>query len=191
MLTRDNLYSLESYASVRKELREKVIAHKKTRVVELGAHASIHFEDRLTMQYQVQEMLRLERITEPELIQEELDVYNPLIPDGSNWKATLMFEYPDAEERREALGRLVGVEKATYVQVADFARVTPFANEDLDRATAAKTSAVHFLRFELTPEMVAAAKAGAPIRVGVDHPHYRAEMTLPHVTRDSLAADLS
>ncbi len=191
MLTRDNLYSLESYASVRKELREKVIAHKKTRVVELGAHASIHFEDRLTMQYQVQEMLRLERIFEPELIQDELDVYNPLIPDGSNWKATLMFEYPDAEERKEALGRLIGVEEATYVQVGDFARVTPFANEDLDRATAAKTSAVHFLRFELTPEMVAAAKAGAPIRVGVDHPHYRAEMTLPHVTRDLLAADLS
>ena len=190
MLTRDNLYSLESYASVRKELREKVIAHKKTRVVELGAHASIHFEDRLTMQYQVQEMLRLERIFEPELIQDELDVYNALIPDGSNWKATLMFEYPDAEERKEALGRLIGVEEATYVQVGDFARVTPFANEDLDRATAAKTSAVHFLRFELTPEMAAAAKAGAPIRVGVDHPHYRAEMTVPQITRDSLAADL-
>lgn len=191
MLMRENLYSLESYASVRKELREKVIAHKKARVVELGAHASIHFEDRLTMQYQVQEMLRLERITEPALIQDELDVYNPLIPDGSNWKATLMFEYPDAEERREALGRLVGVETATYVQVADLARVAPFANEDLDRTTEHKTSAVHFLRFELTPEMVAAAKAGAPIRVGVDHPHYRAETTLPHVTRESLAADLS
>src|SRR5208337_3984629 len=190
MLTRDNLYSLESYASVRKELREKVIAHKKTRVVELGAHASIHFEDRLTMQYQVQEMLRLERIFEPELIQDELDVYNALIPDGSNWKATLMFEYPDAEERKEALGRLIGIEEATYVQVGDFARVTPFANEDLDRATAAKTSAVHFLRFELTPEMAAAAKAGAPIRVGVDHPHSRAEMTVPQITRDSLAADL-
>jgi hypothetical protein len=190
MLTRDSLYSLESYARVRQEFRAKVIAHKKTRLVELGAHASIHFEDRLTMQYQVQEMLRLERIYEPALIQDELDVYNPLIPDGSNWKATLMFEYPDPEERSEALGRLLGVETATYVQVADFPRVTPFANEDLDRATEHKTSAVHFLRFELTPEMVAAAKAGAPIRVGIDHPHYRAETTLPRLARDSLAADL-
>jgi hypothetical protein len=176
---------------VRKEFRAKVIAHKKMRVVELGAHASIHFEDELTMQYQVQEMLRLERIFEPELIQEELDVYNPLIPDGSNWKATLMFEYPDAEERGVALARLVGVEKTTYAQVADFARVTPFANEDLERTTAEKTSAVHFLRFELTPEMVAAAKGGAPIRVGIDHPHYKAETTLPEATRESLAADLA
>jgi len=191
MLTRAGLYSLETYASLRKEFRAKVMAHKKARVVELGAHASIHFEDRLTMQYQVQEMLRLERIYEPELIQEELDVYNPLIPDGSNWKATLMFEYPDAEERRHALARLIGVEEAAYVQVADFARVAPIANEDLDRTTDHKTSAVHFLRFELTPEMAAAAKAGAAVRVGVDHPHYRAEMTVPQVTRDSLAADLA
>ena len=190
MLTRENLYSLETYASVRKEFRARVIAHKKVRVVELGAHASIHFEDGLTMQYQVQEMLRLERIYEPDLIQEELDVYNPLIPDGSNWKATLMFEYPDAVERREALSRLGGVEKATYVQVADFARVTPFANEDLDRTTEDKTSAVHFLRFELTPEMVAAVKGGAPIRVGVDHPHYKAEITVSDPTRESLAMDL-
>jgi hypothetical protein len=190
MLTRDRLYSLEAYASVRKDFRAKVSAHKKVRVIELGAHASIHFEDELTMQYQVQEMLRLERIFEPNLIQEELDVYNPLIPDGSNWKATLMFEYPDVEERRQALGRLAGVELATYVQVADFARVAPIANEDLDRTTEEKTSAVHFLRFELTPEMVAAAKAGAAIRVGVDHPHYRAEITLPRAARDSLALDL-
>jgi Protein of unknown function (DUF3501) len=190
MLTRDGLYSLETYAGLRKDFRAKVIAHKKLRVVELGAHASLHFEDRLTMQYQVQEMLRLERIFEPELIQAELDVYNPLIPDGSNWKATLMFEYPDAEERKQALARLIRVETCAYVQVADFPRVAPFANEDLDRSTEEKTSAVHFLRFELTPEMVAAAKAGAPIRVGVDHTHYRAEMTLPQVTRDSLAADL-
>ena len=190
MLTRDSLYNLETYAKVRNEFRAKVIAHKKVRLVELGAHASIHFEDRLTMQYQVQEMLRLERIYEPELVQEELDVYNPLIPDGSNWKATLMFEYPDVEERREALARLVGVETAAYVQIADFARVAPFANEDLDRTTKAKTSAVHFLRFELTPEMIAAAKRGAPIRVGVDHPHYRAEVTVSGPTRESLVADL-
>ena len=190
MLRRDSLYSLETYARVRKDFRAKVIAHKKVRVAEIGAHASIHFEDALTMQYQVQEMLRLERIFEMELIQAELDVYNPLIPDGSNWKATLMFEYPDAEERRQALARLGGVEKAAYVQIADFARVAPFANEDLDRTTADKTSAVHFLRFELTPEMVAAVKDGASIRVGVDHPHYRAETTLPRAACGSLAMDL-
>ena len=139
MLRRDSLYSLETYASLRKDFRAKVIAHKKLRLVELGAHASLHFEDQLTMQYQVQEMLRLERIFESELIQDELDVYNPLIPDGSNWKATLMFEYPDEEERRTALARLVGVETRAYVQVADFARVAPFANEDLDRSTEEKT----------------------------------------------------
>ncbi len=190
MLTLESLYNLETYARLRKEFRAKVIAHKKIRVVELGAHASIHFEDQLTMQYQVQEMLRLERIFEPALIQEELDVYNPLIPDGSNWKATLIFEYPDAEERGVALARLVGVELATYVEVADFARVTPFANEDLDRTMAEKTSAVHFLRFELTPDMVAAPQGGAPIRVGIDHEHYRAETTLPPATRESLVADL-
>jgi Protein of unknown function (DUF3501) len=191
MLTRDSLYSLETYASVRKDFRSKVMAHKKLRLVELGAHASLHFEDQLTMQYQVQEMLRLERIFEPELIQEELDVYNPLIPDGSNWKATLMLEYPDAEERKQALARQVGIEKRVYLQVADFSRVAPFANEDLDRSTAEKTSAVHFMRFELTPEMVAAAKAGAAIRVGIDHSHYKAEITLAHAVRDSLAMDLN
>src|SRR5271165_1116028 len=142
MLTREGLYNLETYANVRKEFRAKVIAHKKIRLVELGGHASIHFEDALTIQYQVQEMLRLERIFEPHLIQQELDVYNPLIPDGSNWKATLMFEYPDPEERSTALARLIGVETAAYVEVGDFPHVIPFANEDLERTTAAKTSAV-------------------------------------------------
>jgi hypothetical protein len=191
MLTRESLFSLETYARMRKEFRARVMAHKAIRLVGLGPHASIHFEDALTMQYQVQEMLRLERIFEPEGIQEELDVYNPLIPDGSNWKATLMIEYPDAEQRKVELARLIGVEASVYVQVADFARVTPFANEDLDRTTAEKTSAVHFLRFELTPEMVVAAKSGAPIRVGVAHPHYKAEVTVPTATRESLAADLT
>ena len=191
MLTRESLFSLETYARMRKEFRARVMAHKAIRLVGLGPHASIHFEDALTMQYQVQEMLRLERIFEPEGIQEELDVYNPLIPDGSNWKATLMIEYPDAEQRKVELARLIGVEASVYVQVADFARVTPFANEDLDRTTAEKTSAVHFLRFELTPDMVAAAKSGAPIRVGIDHPYYKAEITVPDATRKSLAADLT
>ena len=191
MLTHEDLFPLEKYARVRNEFRAKVMAHKKNRLVQIGDHASLHFEDQLTMQYQVQEMLRLERIFEPELIQEELDVYNPLIPTGRNWKATFMVEYPDVEERKMALSRLVGVEKAVYVQVADLARATPIANEDLDRETSDKTSAVHFLRFELTPEMASAVKAGAAIRVGIDHPGYKAETTLTDSVRDALAADLA
>ena len=191
MLRHEDLFTLEKYARERPAFRAKVMAHKKLRLVELGKHASLHFEDALTMQYQVQEMLRLERIFEPELIQDELDVYNPLIPDGCNWKATFMVEYPDAEERKRQLAKLIGVETAVWVQVADFARVHPVANEDLDRQTEDKTSAVHFLRFELTPDMAAAAKAGAAIRMGVDHPHYQADLTLALQVRDALVADLA
>ncbi len=191
MLTHQDLYSLEQYHRLRPEFRAKVIAHKKLRKVELGPHASLQFEDRLTMLYQIQEMIRLERMYEPELIQEELDVYNPLIPDGANWKATLMIEYPDPEERKEALARLIGFEQAVWMQVGEFPRIAPIANEDLDRTTEVKTSAVHFLRFELTPEMVAAVKAGAPIHAGADHPDYSASVTLSPPTRDSLAADLA
>ena len=191
MLTHEKLFSLEQYHRLRPEFRARVIAHKKLRVVPLGANASLHFEDELTMHYQVQEIIRLERMYEPELIQEELDVYNPLIPDGANWKATLMLEFPDVEERKRALARLIGFEKAVWAQVADFARVRPIANEDLERETEEKTSAVHFLRFELSPEMVAAAKSGASIRIGVDHPDYKAETALTPATRDSLAADLA
>ncbi len=191
MLTHQDLFSLEQYHRLRPEFRAKVIAHKKLRKVELGPHASLQFEDRLTMLYQIQEMIRLERMYEPELIQEELDVYNPLIPDGANWKATLMIEYPDPEERKEALARLIGFEQAVWMQVGEFPRIAPIANEDLDRTTEVKTSAVHFLRFELTPEMVAAVKAGAPIHAGADHPDYSASVTLSPPTRDSLAADLA
>jgi hypothetical protein len=190
MLTHADLYSLEQYARLRPEFRAKVIAHKKDRRAPLGEHATLHFEDALTMQYQVQEMLRLERMFEPEAIQEELDVYNPLIPDGSNWKATFMIEYPDEAERRQKLAQLHGIEKAVWMQVADFSRVHPVANEDLDRETEDKTAAVHFLRFELTPAMVAAVKQGAAIRAGIEHPAYRAELTLPEVLRNSLAGDL-
>jgi hypothetical protein len=191
MLTPADLYSLEQYARVRPEFRARVIAHKKARRVPLGAHAALHFEDALTMRYQVQEMLRLERIFEPEPIQEELDVYNPLIPDGGNWKATFMIEYPDVEERRQALARLVGVERAVWVRVADFARVAPVANEDLDRTTADKTAAVHFLRFELTPEMAAAVKAGAAIAAGIDHPALQVATQLDATVRAALAGDLA
>jgi hypothetical protein len=190
-LTHQDLFSLEQYARNRPEFRARVMAHKKNRLVQLGEHATLYFEDRLTMQYQVQEMLRLERMFEPELIQEELDVYNPLIPDGSNWKATFMIEYSDAEERKRELARLIGVEKAVWVQVADFARVHPIANEDLDRETEDKTSSVHFLRFELTAPMVAALKAGAALTMGIDHPNYHASVTPADAVKASLVADLA
>ena len=190
-LTRDDLYSLEDYAQVRGDFRAKVMAHKKNRQVPIGAHATLYFEDRLTMQYQVQEMLRVERIFEREGIEEELGTYNPLIPDGSNWKATFMIEYGNEEERRDALARLIGVEEKVWVQVGDRARVWAIADEDLERTAADKTSSVHFLRFELTPEMVAAAKAGAAIAMGIDHPEYRYEVVTATGARESLIADLS
>lgn len=191
MLTREDLYSLEKYAEVRPEFRARVMAHKKIRRVALGEHAALYFEDALTMQYQVQEMLRIERIFEAQGIQEELDVYNPLVPDGSNWKATFMVEYPDETERRQALARLVGIEAAVWMQVAGFDKVRPVANEDLERSTPDKTASVHFMRFELTPGMCAAVKSGAAIAAGIDHENYRVEVALPAQVRDSLAADLA
>lgn len=191
MLTHEDLFSLEKYARVRPEFRAKVIAHKKNRQLPIGAHATLYFEDALTMQYQVQEMLRLERMFEPELIQEELDVYNPLIPDGHNWKATFMVEYGDEAERRAALARLIGIEKKVWVQVDGCNKVYPIANEDLERETEDKTAAVHFLRFELTPPMIAAARGGAAIRAGIDHDLYRESVIVPQAVRDSLAADLA
>ncbi|MET0102071.1 MAG: DUF3501 family protein [Sedimenticola sp.] len=189
-LSHADLYSLEEYARIRPEFRARVIEHKKDRRVPIGEHAALYFEDGLTMQYQIQEMLRIERIFEHEGIQEELDVYNPLIPDGSNWKATFMMEYADVAERKVMLARLIGVERALYVQVEGFDRVHPIANEDLERETEDKTSSVHFVRFELTGEMVAAAKQGAPIRAGIDHPAYSAETLLAEPVRSSLAGDL-
>lgn len=189
-LTHSDLYSLEEYSRIRNDFRQKVMEHKKHRRVAIGDYAALYFEDALTMQYQIQEMLRIERIFEAEGIQEELDVYNPLIPDGSNWKATFMMEYSDVEERKEALAKLLGVEKALYMQVDGFERVHPIANEDLDRETEEKTSSVHFVRFELTPEMVSAAKQGAVICAGIDHPHYCEETELPAEVRDALAGDL-
>jgi len=190
-LTRDDLYSLEDYAQVRADFRAQVMAHKKDRQVPIGAHATLYFEDRLTMQYQIQEMLRVERIFERAGIEDELAAYNPMIPDGHNWKATFMLEYGDEDERRQALARLIGVEDRVWVQVGDQAQVWAIADEDLERATADKTSSVHFLRFELTRDMVAAAKAGAAIAMGIDHPEYRQRVELAPGARDSLTADLS
>jgi len=189
-LTHDDLYSLEEYSRMRPEFRTKVIAHKKNRRVDIGEHASLYFEDSLTMQYQVQEMLRIERIFEQEGIQEELDVYNPLIPDGMNWKATFMLEYGDEKERKKELANLIGVEKALWVQIEGFDRVTPIANEDLERETEEKTSSVHFVRFELSPEMVSAAKQGAKIKAGIDHSAYNEETVISDTVRESLVGDL-
>ena len=191
-LTRDDLYPLEKYAEVRPGFRAQVMAHKQNRQVAIGPNAALYFEDRMTMQYQVQEMLRIERIFETEGINDELAAYNPLIPDGSNWKATFMVEFPDVEERRVALKRLKGVENKVWARVAGFEPVRPIADEDLEREDEEKTSSVHFLRFELTPDMVRAVKQGAAISMGIDHPAYTHQVDpVPAATRDSLAQDLS
>jgi hypothetical protein len=188
----EDLFSLEQYSKRRPQFRPLVLAHKKRRTVQVGPNATILFEDRLTVQYQVQEMLRIERIFEPEGIADELAAYNPLIPDGSNWKATLLVEYPDPAERREALARLKGVEDRCWVQVAGHARVFAIADEDLERENEEKTSSVHFLRFELTPAMAEAAKAGAALAIGIDHEAYRHTVEpLPEASRAALVRDLA
>jgi hypothetical protein len=190
-LTRDDLYSLEQYSDIRNEFRNKVISHKRNRRVELGTNAALYFEDRLTMQYQVQEMLRIERIFEAAGINDELEAYNPLIPDGSNWKATFMVEFPDVEERRAMLGQLIGIENKVYMQVEGFDRVFAIADEDLERSDEKKTSAVHFMRFELTAEQVDALKSGASLAAGIDHENYQVEIAaLPENIRQSLIGDL-
>ena len=191
-LTRDDLYSLEKYAQARPDFRKRVLAHKKSRHVPVGPNATLYFEDALTVQYQIQEMLRIERIFEASGIEDELGAYNPLIPDGSNWKATFMVEFPDADERRVQLARLIGIEDRVWVQVSGHDRVFAIADEDLERENADKTSSVHFVRFELTPAMVADVKAGAAISIGIEHENYRyaIEPVQPAV-RDALAADLA
>ena len=183
--------SLEQYHTERKAFRAKVMEHKAPRKVSIGPNASLYFEDRLTMQYQIQEMLRIERIFEAEGIQDELDAYNPLIPDGHNWKATFMVEFPDVEERKRKLAELIGIERQVWVQIHGFAKVYPIANEDLSRETTDKTSSVHFLRFELTPDMVVAARDATPLSMGIDHPVYQYSMEVPLETRRALAKDLA
>ncbi len=191
-LTREDLLTLEKYAQVRQEFRSRVMAHKKQRQVQIGPHARLYFEDRLTMQYQIQEMLRIERIFEADGIDEELAAYNPLIPDGHNWKATFMVEYADPEERRRALAELIGIENRVWVKVDGCERVWAIADEDLERATPDKTSSVHFLRFDLTPAMMQAARQGADISIGIEHPRYtHAIDPVDPVVRDSLAQDLA
>ena len=190
-LTRAQLYSLEEYQTVRPDFRKKVMEHKRARRVPIGPSAALYFEDAMTMQYQIQEMLRAERIFEAEGIQEELDAYNPLSPDGSNWKATFMIEFSDEDERRAALARMLGIENRVWAQVDGFERIWALADEDLERDNEEKTSAVHFMRFELSGEMVAAARAGAGISMGVQHEVYTHSIdALPSATRASLVADL-
>ncbi len=190
-ITRDSLMSLEQYARVRKDFRARVMSHKQARSVALGEHVTLIFEDELTMRYQIQEMLRAERIFEEEGIQDELNAYNPLVPDGSNWKATMMIEYTDVEERKRALARLIGIEDKVYIQVTGEAKVYAIADEDLERDTEQKTSSVHFLRFELTPAMKDRLKHGAALSIGVEHPNYRYALErVPEATRQSLINDL-
>ena len=189
-LTRADLMSLEQYADQRKAFHVRVMEHKKPRRVALGKHVTLLFEDRLTIQYQIQEMLRVERIFEPEGIEDELGTYNPLIPDGGNLKATLLVEFEEVEERKRALQELIGLEDKVWIKIGDFEPVTPIADEDMERENAEKTSSVHFLRFEFTPEMVAAAKNGAPLAIGVDHPHYSVTLApVSEVTQAALVAD--
>jgi uncharacterized protein YggL (DUF469 family) len=191
-ISRDSLMTLEAYAKARPEFRAKVMEHKKSRKVHLGEHITLIFEDELTIRYQVQEMLRAEKIFEEEGIEDELSAYNPLIPDGSNWKATMMIEYPDVAERARMLARMVGIEDRVWVQVQGFERVHPVADEDLERETDQKTSSVHFLRFELDAAMVRALKGGARLSMGVDHPVYSASVDpVDPAVRASLVTDLA
>jgi hypothetical protein len=190
-LSRADLWSLEEYAEQRPSFRSKVMEHKKTRHLELGDNARLYFEDLLTIRYQVQEMLRIEKVFEAEGINEELEAYNPLIPDGHNWKATFMLEYDDPEERAVQLGKMIGIEDKVWMQVEGCEKIYAIADEDLERATEEKTSSVHFMRYELDSSMIAAVKRGASISAGVEHPAYPIEaFELEAAIRDSLANDL-
>jgi uncharacterized protein DUF3501 len=190
-ISRDSLMTLEAYAKARPALRAEVIRHKKNRTVRLGTHMSLLFEDEMTLRYQVQEMLRIEKIFDEEGIQSELDAYNPLVPDGSNFKATMLIEYDNETERKAALARLIGIEDRLFIQVEGQDRVYAIADEDLERENAEKTSAVHFVRFELTQTMKNALKGGAQMMLGCDHPNYPAHLEeLPQETLASLLEDL-
>jgi len=191
ILSKKDLFSLEKYSELRNEFRAKVMKHKGNRRLAFNDHAVLYFEDALTMQYQVQEMLRIERIFEAEGIQQELDVYNTLIPEGTNWKATFMIEYTDVQDRKVALAKLIGVEKSIWIKVEESEKVYAIANEDMDRETEDKTSAVHFMRFELTKDMITNIKVGLPIVFGIDHNLYKTEIIVPPKVQRALIGDLS
>ena len=190
-LTRTDLMSLEEYEQVRPQFRQRIKNHKKSRIVALGEHVTLHFEDRLTMQYQLQEILRIEKIFQADAIEAELAVYNPMIPDGVNWKATMMIEYSDVDVRKAKLSQLVGIDLLTWVRIGDHKKVFAISDEDLQRTTEDKTSAVHFLRFELDQESISAAVDNMPISAGCDHHNYTCEVVLPEGARASLLFDLS
>lgn len=191
-VTRDSLLTLEAYARARQEFRARVMAHKKNRTVHLGKNVTLIFEDELTIRYQIQEMLRAEKIFEEEGIQDELDAYNPLIPDGANWKATMLIEFPDPSERAEKLKELIGIEDRVWVGIEGFEPVFAIADEDMERETEEKTAAVHFLRFELSPGMIGALKRSASLSMGIRHARYdvSSQPVAPEV-RDSLIKDLT
>lgn len=190
-ITRDSLMTLEAYAKYRKEHKHEVIAHRKLRSVPLGEHVTVQFESETSLRYQIQEMLRIEKIFEEDGIQQEIDAYAPLLPEGSNWKATMMIEYPDENERKRELARLIGIAERMFVEVEGHPRVYAIADEDLERENDEKTSAVHFVRFELAPAMCAAVKAGASVKLGCDHTNYPAHTTIAAETLASLAGDLA
>ena len=189
-ITRDSLMSLEAYAKVRKISAPEMIAHRKLRTVHLGEHVSVQFEDERTIRRQIQEMLRIEKIFDEQGIQGEIDAYAALVPDGANWKATMLIEYPDVAERKRELARLIGVEDRMFVEVEGHGRVYAIADEDLDRETDEKTSAVHFVRFEFSKPMREAVRAGAAVKLGCDHSNYPAHLTITPETLASLAGDL-
>ena len=189
-ITLDSLMSLEAYTKYRKANKPAIIAHRKLRSVTLGEHINLQFESEITIRYQIQEMLRIEKVFEEEGILQEIEAYAPLMPDGSNWKATMMIEYTDVNERKRELARLIGVEDHMFVEVEGQPRVYAIADEDMDRENDEKTSAVHFVRFELTPVMCAAVKAGAAVKLGCDHTNYPAHITIAAETLTSLAGDL-
>jgi hypothetical protein len=189
-ITRESLMTLEAYSKYRKENKAAVMAHRKLRSVRLGEHLNMQFESEMTVRYQIQEMLRIEKIFEEEGIEQEIEAYAPLMPDGSNWKTTVLIEYPDVNERKRELARLIGVEDRLFVEVEGHARAYAIADEDMDRENDEKTSAVHFARFELSPAMCAAVKAGASVKLGCDHTNYPAHVTISAETLTSLASDL-
>ena len=190
-ITRDNIMTLEAYSKYRKEHKPQIMAHRQLRSVHLGDHMNMQFESELTMRYQIQEMLRLEKIFEEVAIQDEINTYAPLVPNGSNWKATMLIEYPDVEERKIALGKLIGIEDKVYIEVEGFKRVYAISDEDLERETDVKTSAVHFCRFEFNEAAKKAIKYGAVVKLGCDHPNYNMSVAIPLNQLESLREDLN
>jgi hypothetical protein len=189
-ITKDNLMTLEAYSKYRKEHKSAIIAHRRLRSVALGEHINMQFESEMTIRYQIQEMLRVEKIFEEDAIQDEIDTYAPLVPNGNNWKATMLIEYSEVEQRKIALSKMIGIEDKMYIEVAGYPKVYAIADEDLDRENDEKTSAVHFVRFQFSPAMITAVKSGSPVKLGCDHPYYNMNMIIPSSALNALKLDL-